>query len=134
MDDFASILKKRWMPNLRQQTWRSAAQADLTKQITNSSQKRTINMYKQFTSTLSLFTSETYKCNFASLKLQVNVQVRYKLIYSHVRVRVQVHLSVLISVLSLTVILTVVIFYFSMQLLGFSNPCISLCIFRLICL
>ena len=31
--------KKRWMPNLRQQTRRSAVWADLTKQVTNSSQK-----------------------------------------------------------------------------------------------
>jgi len=38
--------KKRWMPNLRQQIQRSAVWADLTKQCTNSSQKRTINMYK----------------------------------------------------------------------------------------
>ncbi len=44
---------------------------------------------------------------------------------------VQVHLSVLISVLCLTVILTVI---FRQQLLGFLKSCISLCIFRLICL
>jgi hypothetical protein len=38
--------KERWMPNLRQQTRRSAVWADLTKQITNSSQKGLLYMYK----------------------------------------------------------------------------------------
>jgi len=41
-----TIFKKKDGCQIASKTWRSAVWADLTKQITNSSQKWTINVYK----------------------------------------------------------------------------------------
>ncbi len=76
---------------------------------------------------------------FASTNLAIScllvhqniLQIVPEILQVFVQVNLQVHLSVLISVFCLTVNLTV---SFRPQLLGFLKPCISLCIFRLICL